>query len=85
MRLDSVNFIFLTSQKKSERWSTIALATTHSIFNSLIKKNLLKILEFLITWQYTYGWYGHHGGTAAPIAVGGHNTDSVCHIVGHGN
>ena len=26
---------------------------------------------------------GHHGSTAAPIAVGGHNTDSVYHIVGH--
>ena len=32
---------------------------------------------------YTYGWYGHHGNTAAPIAVGGHNTDSVYHVVGH--
>ena len=36
-----------------------------------------------ISLQLTYGWYGHHGGTAAPIAVGGHNTDSVSHIVGH--
>ena len=26
---------------------------------------------------------GHHGSTAASIAVGGHNTDSVCDIVGH--
>ena len=26
---------------------------------------------------------GLHGSTAAPIAVGGHNTDSVYHIVGH--
>ena len=31
----------------------------------------------------TYGWYGLHGSTAAPIAVGGHNSDSVVHIVGH--
>ena len=33
--------------------------------------------------QVTYGWYDHHGNTAAPIAVGGHNTDSVYHIEGH--
>ena len=33
--------------------------------------------------QLTYGWYGHHDSTAAPIAVGSHNTDSVYHIVGH--
>ena len=26
---------------------------------------------------------GHHSSTAAPIAVGGHNTDSVYHIVGY--
>ena len=26
---------------------------------------------------------GHHDSTAAAIAVGGHNTDSVYHIVGH--
>ena len=50
---------------------------------------LLKILatglvwQIIISLQHTYGWYGHHGSTAAPIAVGGHNTDSVCHIVGH--
>jgi len=25
---------------------------------------------------------GHHGSAAAPIAVGGHNSDSVYHIVG---
>ena len=36
-----------------------------------------------ISTQPTYGWYAQHGGTAAPIAVGGHNTDSVYHIVGH--
>ena len=34
-------------------------------------------------WQHTYGWYSHHRSTAAPIAVGGHNTDTVHHIVGH--
>ena len=32
---------------------------------------------------HTYGWYGHHGSTAASIAVGSHNTDSVYHIVGN--
>ena len=37
----------------------------------------------IISLQHTYGWYGLHGSTAAPIAVGGHNTDSVYHIVGH--
>ena len=26
----------------------------------------------------------HHGSTAVPNAVGGHNTDSVYHIVGQG-
>ena len=26
---------------------------------------------------------GHHGSIAAPIAVGGHNTDNVYHIVGY--
>ena len=28
---------------------------------------------------------GHHGSTAASIAVGSHNTDSVDHIVGYSN
>ena len=37
----------------------------------------------IISLQLTYGWYGHHGGNAAPIAVGSHNTDSVYHIVGY--
>ena len=37
----------------------------------------------IISLQHTYGWYGHHGSTTASIAVGGHNTDSVYHIVGH--
>ena len=36
-----------------------------------------------IQTQPIYGWYGHHGSTAAPIAVGGHNNDSVYHIVGY--
>ena len=39
-------------------------------------------MKYWVTWL-TYGWYGHHGSTAAPIAVGGHNTDSVYHIVGY--
>ena len=38
---------------------------------------------YAVSLSYTYGWYGHHGSTAAPIAVGGHNTDSVYHIVGY--
>ena len=36
-----------------------------------------------ISLPHTYGWYGHHGSTAGPIAVRGHNTDSVVHIVGY--
>ena len=36
-----------------------------------------------VTKQLTYGRYCHHDSTAAPIAVGGHNTDSVSHIVGY--
>ena len=35
-----------------------------------------------VTKQLTYGWYSHHSSTAAPIAVGGHNTHSVYHIIG---
>ena len=41
------------------------------------------LLTTLPHWAHTYGWYDHHGSTAVPIAVGGHNNDSVCHIVGH--
>ena len=41
------------------------------------------VIYTYFTIQLTYGRYGHHGSTAAPIAVGGHNTDSVYHIVGH--
>ena len=37
----------------------------------------------IISLQPTYGRYDHHGNTAAPIAVGSHNTASVYHIVGH--
>ena len=40
-------------------------------------------MGFLLAGQHTYGWYGHHDRIAAPIAVGGHNTDSVYHIVGY--
>ena len=38
---------------------------------------------YIISLQHTYGWYSHHSSTAAPIAVGSHNTDSVSHIVGY--
>ena len=44
---------------------------------------LLEVLRFLLAWQHTYGWYSHHSSTTAPIAVGGHNTDLVYHIVGY--
>ena len=36
----------------------------------------------IISLQHT-NCYGLHGSTAASIAVGGHNTDSMYHIVGH--
>ena len=36
----------------------------------------------IISLQHTNS-DGHHGCTAAPIAVSGHNTDSVVHIVGY--
>ena len=42
-----------------------------------------KLIVLQISLQPTYGWYGHHGSTTVPIAVGGHNTDSVHHIVGY--
>ena len=41
------------------------------------------ITEYWVTQQPTYGWYDYHGSTAASIAVGGHNTDCVYHIVGY--
>ena len=41
------------------------------------------LLNTIISLQHTYGWYAQHDSTAAPIAVGGHNIDSVSHIVGY--
>ena len=57
---------------------------------SLLQKTLCFPVQKL-TWitgnteisYRTCGWYGHHGSTAALIAVGSHNTDSVYHIVGY--
>ena len=37
----------------------------------------------VISQQLTFGWYAQNDSTAAPNAVGGHNTDSVSHIVGY--
>ena len=42
----------------------------------------LSIINWLVSQQHTNS-DGLHGSTAAPIAVGGHNTDSVSHIVGY--
>ena len=39
--------------------------------------------NYIVSQQHTYCWYGHHGSTAAPIAVGGQNTDGVYRIVGY--
>ena len=35
------------------------------------------------TFNVHTNYDGGHGSTAAPIAVGGHNTDSVVHIIGY--
>ena len=57
------------------------MGSSCNIYNNC---SIIKILVvLLLQLQCTYGWYGHHSSTAAPIAVGGHNTDSVHHIVGH--
>ena len=41
-----------------------------------------KVICMIISLQHTNS-DGHHGRTAASIAVGGHNADSVYHIVGY--
>ena len=41
---------------------------------------MFRELEFLLAYEHTNS-DSHHGNTTAPIAVGGHNTDSVYHIV----
>ena len=35
------------------------------------------LANMITSLQHTYGWYSLHHSTAAPIAVGGHKTDSV--------
>ena len=37
---------------------------------------------YIANWTHTHA-DGHHGSIAASNAVGGHNTDSVYHIVGY--
>ena len=43
---------------------------------------MFRVLEFLLAYEHTNS-DGHDGSTTISIAVGGHNADSVYHIVGH--